>query len=179
MDVSWLITPAVFGALLRLCKNADIVNVAIADKRVTYRINNTIVHSNFPNGRYPDFKRVIPTTNRMECSVDKSELIDALGRLSLICNMGGCVKMDISRMDMTLTADNIDYMKKSVECLTHNGCDGEITIGVNADNAMMCTTVFDGNNVIMKMTDASRPILFSQEGNDSMCCIVMPMALTS
>lgn len=178
-DVHFLIMPPVFPAIVSACKFADIAKVQITDSHVQYTIGGVRIQTVQAKGNFPNFKRVIPQTWAMELAVDKSDLSDALARLSMFCDASGCVKMDVSRMDITLSADNIESMKKSTENLAHNGCDGEIQIGVNVENAISSANVFGGGEILMRMTDASRPILFAQQDNDALQVICMPMSLVN
>lgn len=178
-NVNWFITPPIFAALSNACKTSDTVKIQITDKHVSYRLGNTIIQSTQVVGKFPDFKRVIPATWNIECSVDKDDITDSLGRISLFCDNIGCAKVDVSPMDITLSVDNIDYMKKSIETISHNGCNGEIKIGVNVNNLLSSINVFDNRDILLRMTDASRPILFEQEGNDNLQVIAMPMQLTN
>ena len=70
-------------------------------------------------------------------------------------------------------------MKSAKENVPHNGCDGDIKIGVNVNNALTSLNVFGDNVVLMRMTDASRPILFKQQDNDYLQVVAMPMSLNS
>lgn len=178
-DVHWFITPSVFSALSSICKNADMVNIRLTDKRAMYRVNSTVIHTTMPNGKYPDFKRVIPQTWNMECVVDKAEFTDALSRVALLCDNSQCVKLDITPMDMTVSVDNLEYMKSAKDILSHEGCGGNIKIGVNVGNAMTSVGALGTGTILMRMTDASRPILFTNMGNENLQVISMPMVLNS
>lgn len=178
-DVHWLIMPPVFSALLTACKSSDTARIQITDTNVQYTIGNVRIQSVQAKGNYPNFQRVIPQTWNMECAVDKSELIEAIGRVSLFVDSSECVKINISRMDMTLTVDNVMYNKFANENITHNGCDGEITIGVNGNHLLSSIAVFNAGEILMRMTDASRPILFAQRDNENISSIVMPMTVVN
>lgn len=176
-DIHWFIMPHVFSAILTACKKGDSVKIQITDSHVAYRIGDNIIRCVQAKGQYPNFKRVIPQTWSMECAVDKSELAEAFGRVALFCDASECVKMDVSRMDMTLSVDNLDYMKSSKENLTHDGCDGDIKIGVNVSHAIACLGVFGNGNVLLRMDNESRPILFASGDNENMQVLAMPMQL--
>lgn len=178
-DVHWLIIPPVFPSILNACKGADLAKIQITDSHVAYRIGNSIIQTLQAKGNYPNFKRVIPQTHTMECAVDKTEFAEALGRVALFCDNTQCVKLDISAMDMSVSVDNLDLMRKSTEHVIHGGCNGEIKIGVNVIHAQTCASVFGNGDVLMSMTDASRPILFTQQDNENLQVICMPMSLVN
>lgn len=178
-EVHWLIMPQAFSSILNVCKNNDMVKICITDKCVSYRIGNNVIHTIQTVGAYPPFKRVIPSTWDMECTVNKEDLSDACGRVALFCDSTLCVKMNISRIDMTLSVDNLEYMKKNIETIYHKGCDKEITMGVNVNNLSAAADVFDNGEILMRMTDPSRPILFTRQEDESVQVIAMPMTLNT
>lgn len=177
-DVNWYIMPPIFSALMTGCKNTDNVKVIVTPTHVSYRFGNTIISSGQAKGKYPDFQRVIPQTWRMECVAGKNDMMDAMSRVSLFCDSSQCVKFDISRIDMSLSVDNIDYMKSTKENIPHNGCDGEIVIGVNADHIAVALSAFNGD-VRMRIDNEARPILMVSDSNINIQCIVMPMQITN
>lgn len=177
LDIHWYIMPAVFAAILRLCKDVDLVKIKITPTHVSYRLGSVLLQTIQVLGNYPNFRRVIPQTWDVECAVDKSEIISALNRASLFCELNGCVKFDFSQMDVTVTVDNLLQAKKSVEQITHNGCNGTLKIGVNVSNALASMGVFNSGEILIRMSDANRPILIVQQGNDNLQCVCMPMQL--
>lgn len=178
-SLEWLIMPSIFSTLYTACKTADTVRISITSNVVSYRIGNTIMHSVQASGKFPNFKRVIPSEWNMELAIDKSEISEALGRASLFCDASECVKLDVSRMDMTIQVDNLDSMKKSTEVLPHNGCSGEIKIGSNVNNLITCVDVLDSKEIIIRMTDPTRPMLFHSIDNDGIIALSMPMTLVA
>lgn len=177
--INWYIMPSVFGAIVNMCKTADMVKLQISDSHASYRAGGTVIQTVMAKGNFPNFRRVIPSEWAIECAVDKLELTDALGRLSLFCDVSQCVKLNITPMDMTISADNLSDMKKSTENLTHNGCGGDITIGVNVGNMSASVSVFGAGDVLMRMTDSNRPIVFAQQGCDNFVTLSMPMQLAN
>lgn len=178
-DVHWLIMPPAFASLLNLCKTNDTVTVKITDTHASYRIGSNIIQTVLAKGNYPNFERVIPKEWTMECAVDKLSMLDALSRISMFCDASECVKMNVSPMDMTLTVDNLDYGKKSTENIAHNGCNGEITIGMNVGNIMECIRTFGNGDVLMRISDPSRPMVFAQADNDGVISMAMPMTIVN
>ena len=176
-DVNWLIMPKAFSAIMNACKTATSVKVQISGKHVAYQIGDTLIQTVQANGAFPNFQRVIPTEWVMECAVDKFDLIDALGRVALFCDKTECVKMIITRMDMSLQVNNIEFMKRTEETLAHSGCNGETQIGVSVVNAIAAIGAFTGGEILLRIISENKPILMTQQGNDRLQVIVMPLQL--
>lgn len=177
IDVHWYIEPFVFSALSKSCKGAETVEIRVTPTHVSYRMGDTTISTMQTEGNYPAFERVIPKDWAMECAVDKLELSDSLSRVALFCEDSRLVKFDVSRMDMTISADNTAYLKKSSESIPHNGCNGEIKIGMQADYLTTCLGSCTANELMLRMTDAARPMMIHQAEKPNLTVLLMPMVV--
>lgn len=176
-DGAFYIMPNVFGPLSSLCRKNDRVTVTFNSKRVIYRAGNTIIQSIQCNGKYPDFNRVIPKSHSIECKVLKQDLLKPLSRLLMFCEVSKCVRFTFNPFDVTMTAENFDDGKRSVEHIDVGECTGELVIGLNADNIIKCIKVFKSSDIVIEMTDQSRPVVVKSEGDPDMIVLSMPMQI--
>lgn len=176
-NTHFLAMPNVYGAITAGSHESDLVKITITGKHVQYRFGNLIVQSTQAKGNYPDFHRVIPKDSRINCLVDKDELLDSLVRIALFCNSTRCAKMDFTMLDMTVSADNLEDAKKSIETVAHKECNGELTIGVNTDMLIQLIKACPEDNIRFEMSESSRPIVIKQDGKTNMTLLVMPMQL--
>lgn len=175
-ETSFFIMPGVFSSLSKACGQGDIAHVKFNPTQVQYRIGNTIIQTVQVKGNYPNFNRVIPQDNPIECGVDRMDLLKSIQRVCMFCSEAMCVKFNFSRMDLTLSADNLDFGKKSTESVTHNGCNGELTIGLQGEFFQKVLGVLSDSEVLLRMSDPARPLLVTQkEGN--LRIIQMPMQI--
>lgn len=177
IDAGWYIEAFAFSALSKASNTAEDVVVKVTPTHVSYRFGNTIIQTLQTKGKFPDFNRVIPTSWAMECGIDKDDILDSLNRAVLTCEKSRLVKLDISQMDMTISAENPTKLKKSSEQLQHNGCNGEIKIGMQADYLMTCVGVCRSSEVALRLTDSSRPMLIHQDAKPNMVILLMPMTI--
>lgn len=176
-DTHWFIESFVFNAIIKACKNNGDASISITPTHVSYRIGDTVIQTVQTKGNYPDFNRVIPKSHSMECVADKMEIMDSISRVSLFCDNMRLIKLGIGRMDMTVSANNTVMLKSSTETLQHDGCNGEIIIGVQADYFSTCLNAYSDGSLLLQMTDASRPILVRQEAMPNMVVLLMPMTI--
>lgn len=179
-DVNWLVMPQIFSPLINAIRAniPDTVRITIAARTVMYRIGNTIISSVMYAGDFPNFRRVIPTTHSIDCTVGKTGMTESLNRLSLFTDITECIKMGINMMDMVLTAQNVESAKSATEHLSHNGCNGEIEIGVNVKSMVTGTDIFPDGDISMWMNSPSHPILMMSKGDESVKVLVMPMSMS-
>ena len=177
-DVDWFIMPDVAKSLAKMPSDATI-GIKVFDGHVQYKFGSTIIQSVTAKGKYPDFRRVIPRGLPIECSVLSDEMVNALSRIALLAPVSNCLKLSVSQMDMSMSVDNIDSMKKTTETITHDGCNDSIVIGLNISHLVTCLKTFKSANVLLKMQDPSRPVLICSHESDGVTALVMPMTLQS
>lgn len=82
--------------------------------------------------------------------------------------------------------DNTDYVSyetavKLKECgfnwATHNGCDTELSIGENVNYLIQCLSVMKDGEVLIRMSEFNRPLIFTQRENPDLVALVMPLKL--
>lgn len=179
-NVNFYIMPDVFKAMLSACRQSqENVTVIVTESMVTFNFGTTIIRSAQAHGKYPNFKRVIPPTSNMECEIDKKDLSESLNRISLFSNDTGCIKLALTALDMTLDVDDYASAKSCMEIINHNGCNGELTIGVHVHNLIQALEAVDSNEMVMRFIDSGRPIVIKQKERDNLTALVMPMSLVN
>lgn len=179
LDVNWFIMPSVFSALEKACKGSENVKIQITDNFVSYRIGSTIIQSIQTKGKYPNFKRVIPTDNSIEMTLTKEDLKDAIDRVALFCNESNCIKFDIHGNIMDVNAEDLTSMKEAAESVNIENNGPDIKLGLSSVNINACLSVFDKGDITIKMNDPSRPVLFGQKEKDNLVVLCMPMQINN
>lgn len=174
-DINWYIEQSAFNAIANTGKDVETVHIKITPQSVMYRIGDTVIQTLQTKGKYPNFKRVIPNSSDIECGVDGKDLVDTISRVGMFCADSRCIKIDVSRMDITVSAEDFTLLRKSSETLQHNGCNGEITIGFHADYLSTCIGVCKSDEICLRMTDSSRPMLIQDTDKPSRTVLIMPM----
>lgn len=177
LHINWYIMPTIFSLLAKACKINEIITIKVNESHAIYRAGDVIICSTLTKGNFPNYRRVIPDSWQIECSVNKSDVIDSLARVSLFNQETDCIKLDISHMDLNLSVDNYAKIKSICENIMHNGCNGEITLGLSAVNFTSCLKAFSSDEIVLHMTDSSRPIVFQSNQDEGIKVICMPMYL--
>lgn len=69
-------------------------------------------------GRYPNWKAVVPKANKLELLVDTGQLIGAIKRTSVFSNKASClIVLRIIRDKLTVFAQDIDFSTSAEETL--------------------------------------------------------------
>ncbi len=83
-------------------------------------------------GRYPNWKAVVPKANKLELLVDTGQLIGAIKRTSVFSNKASClIVLRIIRDKLTVFAQDIDFSTSAEETLEVDFNGNEFSIGIN------------------------------------------------
>lgn len=174
---SFYIMPSIFSAIVDGCKMSDTVAITFNANHVTYKFGPLTVMSCQAKGNFPPFERVIPKTHTYTCNVDSNEMLESLGRVSMFCDEQSCVKAVFNMIGIELYANNLTEGNTSTEHIGHNGCDGELNVGLNSEVLTKCLKAYGGGEMEIKMNTASSPIVFKHDSIPNMTVLMMPMVL--
>jgi len=127
------------------------------------------------NGRYPDYKQIIPNKSQTEVLVNRQEMIRAIKAVSLFSKTG---INDITAI----------FLKNKISLSAFSGSSGESQVDLEADvkggdNEITINYryLLDGfnnintENVVIKVINNTTPCVLKPEKDDSYVYIVMPI----
>ena len=76
--------PKILTIVRKLSSGEGSLSLALTDKNVFIRMGATRLSSNLIDGQFPDYRRVIPDTQKYKATMEKKSLEDALRRVSLL-----------------------------------------------------------------------------------------------
>lgn len=153
------------------------VDIRINDRNISFNCEDSRVVCRLPVGNFPNFKSVLPTSHSVTVRASREDLLDAVNRAKLFSDNGTslCV-LEANSGEVSVTAENIDFNKKSVEhCVA--SVSGNIRIGVKGDFIAKCLCATDSIGIVMEMTEPSRPIIFKSDDEPNLSLLLMPMMI--
>lgn len=173
------VKPAVI--LKSLLGKDEEVNVTISPRSAVFRTESLTLTSRFIKGNFPDYNRVIPTSNPFTVTVDRGAILTAVRRVSVCADPGhGLVKFRFSptRVEMKVDDPNVNtFAHEEVPC---DFTGQEMVIGFCAAYLIEIFSTLSTDNVILKLADPSRPGVFQPEDNEEntdLVIILMPMTV--
>ena len=173
------VKPAVI--LKSLLGKDEEVNVTISPRSAVFRTESLTLTSRFIKGNFPDYNRVIPTSNPFTVTVDWGAILTAVRRVSVCADPGhGLVKFRFSptRVEMKVDDPNVNtFAHEEVPC---DFTGQEMVIGFCAAYLIEIFSTLSTDNVILKLADPSRPGVFQPEDNEEntdLVIILMPMTV--
>ncbi|MDO4191363.1 MAG: DNA polymerase III subunit beta [Bacteroidales bacterium] len=132
-------------------------------------------------GRYPNYKSVIPTNNPYDIVVDRLAFTAAVKRVAVYTTAStGLMRLDVLKGNLRLTAQDIDFSTSALEQVTCQ-YDGEpLSIGFKAQLLSEILACIASDNVILRLADQTRAgIVLPAENleNEDLLMLLMPMML--
>lgn len=172
------INRASFSAILGATKSSDDINIKIGGRNVLFSSSDVSVIAQKPEGKFVNFKSVIPSSNDITVTVNKNDLISAINRCRLgASHISSVLKLDVKGMNLDVSSEDIDFNKKSVENLIVDST-GDIEIGMKYENMVRALGIVNTEKVIIEMSSPNRPVIIKEsEGEDNKLALIMPCML--
>lgn len=153
------------------------VDIAITDRNIVFCTPETTLISVCIQGSYPNYRRVLPTTAPFSVKVNRNEMLKAISRVSGFANSATnlLILEDSGMMELKISAHDYENARNAEDSVMADGSMDRIKIGMSADYLTRVLNVFNEDEITLRVTDASRPIMIN-EGNVK--AIVMPIQIT-
>ena len=176
--------PGKLGSIICSCvSDGNQVKVSLSDERIRLEFGNTTIDACLIEGRYPNFRAVIPTDCTFHVQADRKTLLACVRRVALFADgssqliklhyADGILQVSGADTDLfarTMTEDVPDIKAWSD---TEDSIEG-LSIGVSAKFFADTLANFGSEVVDMQIVNPSRPIVFKGDNATSLC---MPMVL--
>jgi DNA polymerase-3 subunit beta len=167
--------------------------LAGSDSDVTVEYNESNARFTFDNvelicrlidGKYPNYEAVIPKENPNKLTIDRSQFLNSVKRVSIFSNKTTHqVRLKIAGSELNISAEDIDYSNKAEERLTCAYQGDDMQIGFNSRFLSEMLNNLNANEVQLEMSLPNRAgILTPIDGLDEgelVTMLVMPVMLNS
>jgi len=157
------------------------VSVTISPRSAVFKTESITLTSRFIKGNFPDYNRVIPSTNPYTVTVDRGAILTAVRRVSVCADPShGLVKFRFTptRVEMKVDDPNVNtFAHEEVPC---DFTGEQMVIGFCSAYLIEIFSTLSTDNVILKLADPSRPGVFQPEENEKdtdLVIILMPMTV--
>jgi DNA polymerase-3 subunit beta len=153
------------------------VQISINDNNFSISDDKMTLIMRMIDGEFPDYKRVIPEIGNNSALINRSELLEALKRISVLSNeKSKGFKCNIKNNYLELTSSNPELgdAKEEIE-IEYEGDD--ISIGFNARYIIDILSVIEENNIILNLKDNISPGRINPENDTDFLAVIMPMRL--
>jgi len=164
------------GELRKLLEEVDgTVGVTLSSTKVRFDLGAAILTSKLIDGTFPDYSRVIPTSNDRLLKLDPKSFMDGVDRVATIASeKTRAVKMALDRDKITLSVTSPENGTASEE-VPGDYAAPPFEIGFNARYLMDILHQIDGDLVEVHLADAAAPTLIRENDKAPALYVLMPM----
>ena len=151
------------------------LDLSVSDNKIMMKLNNVVLTSKLLDGTFPDYSRVIPEQNEKEILVSNKLLSEAVDRVSTVStDKTRAIKINLNKDNMVVSATNPDKGSASENVATKYDAD-EVEIGFNSKYVLDVARQINGDEVVIKVSDAVSPTLVYDKDDKGVLFVLMPM----
>lgn len=164
-----------------LAKDETPVTVSFGQKNARFEWEGAAIVTRLIDGRYPNYKTVIPQNNTNIVVVDRQTLINACRRVAVFANTGtALLRLCLSENQIKISAQDIDLSTSAEETIACEYTGMPMAIGFKAPFLIEILGTIDSTDVKLQLSDPARAGLLlptEQAENEDLLLLLMPMLL--
>ncbi len=163
--------------LTRLLQDDSEIEIQVSANHIRIKNTDSCFTSKLIDGRFPDYKRVIPELSETPVFADREELKSSLTRASILSNEKyRGVRIMLSANSLRALAHNPEQEEAEEELeVQYEGA--ELEIGFNVSYLLDTLSIIKSNKVKLSVLDANSSCLVLPEDETNCQYVVMPMRL--
>jgi DNA polymerase III subunit beta len=163
--------------LTRLLQDESEIEIQISANHIRIKNAESCFTSKLIDGRFPDYKRVIPELSETAVLADREELKSSLTRASILSNEKyRGVRIILNTNSLRALAHNPEQEEAEEELeVDYQG--SELEIGFNVSYLLDTLTIIKSEKVKLSVLDANSSCLVLPEDESNCQYVVMPMRL--
>lgn len=181
---SSFILPKKPASLLKnvLPKEENMVKVEFDDKNAFFNMTDYQLVSRLVEGNYPSYNSVIPTDNPNKLTIDRSEFLNTLRRVSVFSNQASnLVKLQLTGNQITVSAQDIDFSISAYERLNCQYEGEDLEIGFKSTFLIEILSNISTSDILIELSDPTRAgiLLPGEKDNEDedLLMLLMPMMI--
>lgn len=153
------------------------VTLQIGSSNIRAEVNNFVFTSKLVDGRFPDYRRVLPQNTDKTLEANCDELRQAFSRAAILSNekFRG-VRVNLDQNEMRITANNPEQ-EEAEEMLDVEFQGDALEIGFNVSYVLDVLNTLRCDQVRISMSNANASALIENSEDDSAMYVVMPIRL--
>lgn len=155
----------------------DDVRVAFHRGNVYFATDEVILQVRELDETFPDYAKVIPSSNKIEIDLGRQELMAAIRRIATLTSAKThIIKLEFGGGRLLLTSQNPETGEGQDELeISYDGDD--LSVGFNHKYLTQVLSVINGDRVVFGINDQYSPGLISSVDDEGSLFVIMPMRI--
>ena len=178
-DFSSLILPrkTVFQLCSLLSETSDSLTMQSSENKIKFTLGKIRLISKVIDGKFPDYKQVVPATNDKILNVPSKEFINSIERVasvSLYRKEG--VKLMIDKDNIQLSVNSANSGEGNEKIKADYNSEG-LNISFNSKYLIDIASEIENKNLKMNLKDSTSPVLIEDASDKNCYYVIMPMKI--
>ena len=145
------------------------INIYYDETNLIIQNNNYYFFTRLINGNYPDYARIIPSSNKITIQLPKKEMLDSIKMITPISQEIKITFLEESIVFNSLTADNIEA---KTELLIHTGLNQSFELNVNSRYLLDFIAQSEENTFQILLNEPTLPFVLKDK---QFITVIMPI----
>lgn len=155
----------------------DLVQITFTKNHVLFNLNKTRIISRLLEGKFVNYKSLLPQEHKLLVTVNKQELQNGIERASLMAKDGNNNLIKLEVQDEALVITSNSQLGKVREEVLINLQGEKIQIAFNSRYLIDVLKNFEEDEVVMEMTSSVSPCIIKAKDMDNYKYLVLPVRL--
>ena len=167
----------VFQLCNLLQETKEQVLLYIGDSKIQFKIGNSKIVSKIIDGKFPDYKKVVPKNNNKTLAVNTKDFINSIERvITVSIDRKEGVKIALKKDQIQLFV-NSSSSGEGKENLTAKYNSEDLTVSFNSRYLLDIATEIQDEKLIMNLSDPFSPVLILDNKDKQSYFVIMPMKI--
>ena len=178
-DFNSLILPrkTVFQLCSLLTESSDQLTMQASDNKTKFTLGNMKLISKVIDGKFPDYKKVVPTNNDKTLVVSSKDFINSIERVaSVSLDRKEGVKLVINKDNVQLSVNSANSGEGN-EKIKAQFSSENLNISFNSKYLIDIASEVEDKNLKMNLKDSASPVLIEDTSDKNSYYVIMPMKI--
>ena len=167
----------VFQLCSLLAEVNDNLSMQTSDNKVKFSLGNLKLISKVIDGKFPDYKKVVPTTNDKTLVVSSKDFINSIERVaSVSLDRKEGVKLLINKDNVQLSVNSANSGEGNEKINAQFSSDS-LNISFNSKYLIDIASEVEDKNLKMNLKDSVSPVLVEDVSDKNSFYVIMPMKI--
>ena len=178
-DFSSLILPrkTVFQLCSLLSETTDSLTMQSSENKIKFTLGKIRLISKVIDGKFPDYKQVVPATNDKILNVPSKEFINSIERVaSVSLDRKEGVKLMIDKDNIQLSVNSANSGEGNEKIKADYNSES-LNISFNSKYLIDIASEIENKNLKMNLKDSTSPVLIEDASDKNSYYVIMPMKI--
>ena len=176
-DFSAVLAGSFVSNLAGLPRTGGNISIALAENQVIVSYGGTVFVNRRIEGRFPNYKQLIPSSYETRCVIKRSDFTGAVKRASLLDNSGSQVKFSINGATQTVQLNTTQEVGSTQEIVKAEIEGADVEIGFNSFYVMEGLNAMNSNEVSLELQGSLKPGIIKGSADEGYLYLVMPVRI--